>query len=77
MALLVYLSIYVLNVRSDIRELRQAQEILIEQNEAKVLKNKELSDAIEHKDDPKTMEEAARKKGLVKQNEELYIDVAN
>ena len=76
-ALLVYLSISVLNVRSDIRELRQAQQVLIEQNEAKTLKNKELSDAIEHKDDPETMEKAARKKGLVKQNEELYIDVAN
>ena len=77
MALLVYLSVSLLNVRSDIREVRQAQEILMEQNEAKTLENKELSEAIEHKDDPETMEEAARKKGLVKQDEELYIDVAN
>ena len=76
-ALLVYLSVSLLNARSDLREIRQAQIVLREENESKTLANKELSDAIEHKDDPATMEEAARKKGLVKQDEELYIDVAN
>lgn len=77
LALLVYLSVSLLNVRSDLREIRQAQDVLTEANEAKTLANQDLSDAIAQKDDPETMAEAARKKGLVQQDEELYIDVAN
>lgn len=77
LSLLVYLSVSLLNNRSDLRQIRQAQQVVAVENEAKVLKNKELSDAIEHKDDPETVMDAARKKGLVNQKEELYIDVAN
>ena len=40
-------------------------------------KNQELSDAIQHKDDPETLERVAREKGYVKQNEVLFFDVAN
>ena len=36
-----------------------------------------LSDAIQHKDDPETLERVAREKGYVKQNEVLFFDVAN
>ena len=77
LALLVYLSVSLLNSRSDLREIRQAQVVLTEENASKTLENKELSEAIAHKDDPETMEKAARKKGLVNEKEELYIDVAN
>lgn len=77
LALLVYLSVSLLDTRSELREIRQAQVVLADENASKTLENKELSEAIEHKDDPETMEKAARKKGLVKQDEELYIDVAN
>ena len=41
------------------------------------LENQSLADAIEHSDDPEMLEQVARDRGLVKQGEELYVDVAN
>ena len=60
--------------------LESAQQQLTEltgQVETQRLKNQELADAVEHRDDPEMLEQMAREKGYVKQGETLYIDVAN
>lgn len=41
------------------------------------LENQELEAAIENSDDPEMLEQVAREKGHVKQDEIVYIDVAN
>ena len=41
------------------------------------LENQALAAAIENSDDPEMLEQVARDRGLVKQGEELYVDVAN
>ena len=41
------------------------------------LENQKLEDAIANSDDPEMLEQVARERGYVKQNETLFIDVAN
>ena len=43
----------------------------------KKLENDRLAEAIENSEDPEMLEQVARDRGLVKANEELYINVAN
>mgnify|MGYP000313149607 FL=1 len=44
---------------------------------AQQLENQQLANAIENSDDPEMLEQVAREKGHVKQDEIVYIDVAN
>ena len=41
------------------------------------LENQELGEYIANSDDPDVLEQAARDRGYVKENEDLYVDIAN
>lgn len=77
LALLIYMATSLLDMRGKIQSIRDERDGLERQVTLQEMENQELSDAIAHKDDPDMIEEVARDKGLVKENEELYIDVAN
>ena len=77
LALLIYMATSLLDMRGKIQGIREEQDALERQAAVQEMANQELSDAIAHSDDPEMLEEVARDKGLVKENEELYIDVAN
>ena len=77
LVLLVYMATSLLNLRGRIESAQDQLTDLTGQVETQRLKNQELADAIEHKDDPEMLEQMARDKGYVKQGETLYIDVAN
>ena len=75
--LMVYLSITLLNLRSELAAAQAMREELSGQVTSLRLSNERLRDAIENKDDPEVIESVARDKGYVKPGETLYIDVAN
>lgn len=77
LVLLVYMATSLLDLRSKIESAQSQLTDLTGQVETQRLKNQELADAIERKDDPEMLEQMARDKGYVKQGETLYIDVAN
>ena len=77
LALLIYLATSLLDLRSQIRETESLRNSLAEKVSSVELENCRLSDAIADSDDPATMEQVARDKGYVQQDETLYIDVAN
>ena len=77
LALLIYLATSLLDLRSQIRETESLRNSLAEKVSSVELENRRLSDAIADSDDPATMEQVARDKGYVQQDETLYIDVAN
>ena len=77
LALMIYMAISLLDMRSQIQETRALKETLERQVSSQRVENQRLADAVEHSDDPAVMEQVAREKGFVKQGEVLYIDVAN
>ena len=77
LALLIYLATSLLDLRSQIRETESLRNSLAEKVSSVELENRRLSDAIADSDDPAVMEQVARDKGYVQQDETLYIDVAN
>lgn len=77
LALLIYLATSLLNLRGQIQGVEEVRDALARQVADQQLENQALSDAIEHSDDPEMLEQVARDRGLVKQGEELYVDVAN
>ena len=77
LALMIYMAISLLDMRSQIQETRQMKEELEKEVSSQQIENQRLADAVENSDDPAVMEQVAREKGYVKQGEVLYIDVAN
>ena len=77
LALLVYMATSLLDLRSQIQMLEEQRNELAGQVTDQHVKNQKLADAIANSDDPAMLEQVARDKGFVKQNEELYIDIAN
>lgn len=77
LALLIYMATTLLDLRGQIQATQEARDILAQQVSDQRLTNQELADTIEHSDDPDMLEQVARDKGYVKQNEILYVDVAN
>ena len=77
LALLIYLATSLLDLRSQIRETESLRNSLAEKVSSVELENRRLSDAIADSDDPAVMEQVARDKGYVREDEVLYIDVAN
>ena len=77
LALLIYLATSLLNLRGQIQGVEEVRDALARQVADQQLENQALADAIEHSDDPEMLEQVARYRGLVKQGEELYVDVAN
>ena len=77
LALLIYMTTSLLDLRGQIQATQSQRDTLAQQVADQRLENQELADAIEHSDDPEMLEQVAREKGYVKNNEILYFDVAN
>ena len=77
LALLIYMATSLLDLRGQIQTAQEERDALAQQAADQQLENQELSEAIENSDDPDVLEQVARDKGFVKQDEVLYVDVAN
>lgn len=75
--LMIYMTISLLDLRTQIQTAQDQKDILAAQVAAQKLDNQQLTEAIENSDDPAMLESVARDKGYVKPGETLYIDVAN
>ena len=77
LALLIYMATSLLDLRGQIQTTQSQRDTLAQQVSNQELENQELADAIENSDNPQMLEQVARDKGYVKQNEILYMDIAN
>ena len=77
LALLIYMATSLLDLRGQIQAIQEERDTLAQQVSDQQLENQELSEAIENSDDPDVLEQAARDRGYVKENEDLYVDIAN
>ena len=77
LVLLISMATSLLDLQGRIQDVQAQRDDLAQQVTNQRLENQQLSDAIEHSDDPEMLEQVARDKGFVKKGEELYIDVAN
>ena len=77
LGLLIYMATSLLDLRGQIQTVQEERDALAQQVADQQLENQELSEAIENSDDPDVLEQVARDKGFVKQDEVLYVDVAN
>lgn len=77
LALLIYMATSLLDLRGRIQGVDEVRSALAQQVADQQLENQALAAAIENSDDPEMLEQVARDRGLVKQGEELYVDVAN
>lgn len=75
--LMIYMTISLLDLRTQIQTAQDQKDILAAQVAAQKLDNQQLTEAIENSDDPAMLESVARDKGYVKPGETLYVDVAN
>ena len=77
LALLIYMMISLLDLRGKIQDVQAQRDILSRQVTDQRLENQKLADAIANSDDPEMLEQVARDRGYVRENEILFIDVAN
>ena len=77
LALLIYMAITLLDLRGKIQGVQDERDDLVRQVTSQQLENQKLADAIANKDDPEMLEQVARDRGYVEENETLFIDVAN
>lgn len=77
LALLIYMAISLLDLRKKIQDVQLLRDDLSRQVTDQRLENKKLEDAIANSDDPEMLEQVARDRGYVEENETLFIDVAN
>ena len=77
LALLIYMMISLLDLRGKIQDVQAQRDILARQVTDQRLENQKLADAIANSDDPEMLEQVARDRGYVRENEILFIDVAN
>lgn len=77
LALLIYMATALLDLRGKIQEVQVQRDELAQQVTDQQLENRRLADAIANSDDPEMLEQVARDRGYVEENETLFIDVAN
>ena len=77
LALLIYMSISLLDLQGKIQDVQMQRDTLSRQVIDQRLENQKLADAIANSDDPEMLEQVARDRGYVRENEILFIDVAN
>lgn len=77
LALLIYMAISFLDLRGKIQDVEAQRDDLARQVTNQRLENQELANAIANSDDPEMLEQVARDRGYVEENETLFIDVAN
>lgn len=77
LALLIYMATSLLDLRSQIQTVQSQRDVLEEQVAGQKMANQVLKDVIENSDDPGMLEQVARQKGYVNQDEILFYDVVN
>ena len=77
LALLIYMALSLLDLRGKIQDVQAQRDVLSRQVTDQRLENQKLEDAIANSDDPEMLEQVARDRGYVQENEILFIDVAN
>lgn len=77
LALLIYMATSLLDLRGQIQSTQEQRDTLSQEVASQRLENQVLAEAIEHSDDPEMLEQVARQKGYVKQDEILFYDVVN
>lgn len=77
LTLLIYMVISLLDLRGKIQDVQAQRDVLARQVTDQRLENQKLADAIANSDDPEMLEQVARDRGYVQENEILFIDVAN
>ena len=76
-ALIIYMVLSVLDLGGKIQDVEAQRDVLSRQVTDQRLENQKLADAIANSDDPEMLEQVARDRGYVQENEILFIDVAN
>ena len=76
LALLIYTATSLLGLQGQIQSAQQELNTLKTQVAEQNQRNAELSDAVEHSDDPDVIESVARSKGYVAPGEKIFVDVA-
>ena len=77
LALMIYMSTSLLDLQGKIQDVEAQRDVLARQVTDQKLENQKLADAIANSDDPEMLEQVARDRGYVRENEILFIDVAN
>ena len=77
LVLLIYMAVTLLELRGSILALLEMADSLAEQLNDQRGQNRQLEDAIANSSDPDMLEQVARDRGYVEQNEILFVDVAN
>ena len=76
LALLLFTATTMLGMRGKIQAAQSEVDQLSQQVADQTQKNAELSDAIEHSDDPDVIQSVARSKGYVAPGEKIFVDAA-
>ena len=77
LVLLIYMAISLLDLRGKIQDVQDQRDVLARQVTDQRLENQKLEDAIANSSDPEMLEQVARDRGFVEENETLFVDVAN
>ena len=77
LALLIYMALSLGDLRGKIQDVELQRDALARQVTDQQLENQKLADAIANSGDPEMLEQVARDRGYVEQNEILFVDVAN
>ena len=77
LVLLIYMAVTLLELRGRIQALQEKGDSLADQVNDQRWENRKLEDAIANCSDPDMLEQVARDRGYVEQNEILFVDVAN
>ena len=77
LVLLIYMAVTLLELRGRIQALQEKGDSLADLVNDQRWENRKLEDAIANSSDPEMLEQVARDRGYVEQNEILFVDVAN
>ena len=75
--LLIYMTTSLIDMLGQIQDVESQRDALAQEVSEYQLENQELGEYIANSDDPDVPEQAARDRGYVKENEDLYVDIAN
>jgi len=76
LVLLIYMATSLMDLRGQIQTVQAQRDALAQQVADQQLKNQELADAIENKDDPEVQEKVMEDKGFVKEGQILFKDIS-
>ena len=77
LVLLIYMTTSLIDMLGQIQDVESQRDALAQEVSEYQLENQELGEYIANSDDPDVLEQAAWDRGYVKENEDLYVDIAN